>query len=124
MFFENQRKSTNIYRRDWGKDAESPITKWEVALDAITPSADDCTMRIIFQDGAGYSVSIARYANIYFAGGIVEQHHVALTKEVVEVLHQMGFLIPFSFMSAPNQLTSLMVVSDLGEERWRSLVTN
>lgn len=124
MIFENKNAPLKIFRRDWGNDRREPISKWRVALDAITPSSDDCTMRVIFQDGAGYSVSIARYSNIYFAGVIMEQHHITLTKEVVEEIHQMGFLIPFSFISAPNELTSLMVVSDLGEECWRSIVMN
>ena len=107
-----------VYRREWGADATAPIKKVEVALDAITPGNDDCSMRIIYRDHMGFSVSVAFYPDIYFSGPIRGVYHVALSDEVIAELIALAYILPFSMFTAVGTDARLWVVSDLGEAEW------
>lgn len=124
MFFEERDPQEIVFRRDWGADQVFPIRKLEVALDAITPSNDDCTMRIIYLEYGDYAVSIAAYSNIYFAPPIKWTQHVSLSKEVFAELLEKKFILPFSFFTAPSVDSTLWVVSDEGEAAWRAAISN
>ena len=124
MFFKKDKPLSIVFRRDWGNDATGSIAKLTVALDAITPSYDDCTMRIIYLEYGQYNVSIAVYANMYFAGPILESHHVALTESVFLELRDKQYILPFSFFYAPSIDSTLWVVSDEGEAAWRNAIAN
>ena len=123
MFFD-QVGPQKLYRRDWGADAAEPLRKLDVALDAITPSQNDASMRIIFCENGGYTVSIAFYANIYFSGPIKKIHHVTLSNEVFDELLGKGYILPFAMFTAPNELSRLWVVSDEGEIALTALFKN
>lgn len=124
MFSNESDPQSIVFRRDWGEDQVTPIRKLEVALDAITPSNDDCTMRIIYMEYGDYAVSIAAYENIYFAGPIKWTQHVSLSKEVFAELLAKKFILPFSFFTAPSVDSTLWVVSDEGEAAWRAAIAN
>ena len=120
----SDKQPPKVYRRKWGADATAPIKKVEVALDAITPSNDDCSMRIIYRDQMGFSVSVAFYPDIYFSGPIREVHHVALSNEVMAELIAFAYILPFSMFTSVGTDPRLWVVSDLGEAAWTRMINS
>jgi hypothetical protein len=110
-----------VFRRDWGRGAEQPISNLHVALDVITPSDTDCTMRIIIASNPNdIVVSIARYKDIYFTGPPLEIHHIRITKEVLEELKNAGYILPLTLI--PDGTPTMWLVSDLGEVIWKKLM--
>ncbi len=124
MFFEKKDRLLVVYRRNWGGDAIEPIRKIEVALDAITPSIDDCSMRIIYREAGRYAVSITFYPDIYFAPPILAIRNVTLSQEVVDELLAKKYVIPFSLFAAPTERSTMLTVSDLGEMAWARMIGN
>lgn len=124
MLFGGIAGKQEVFRRDWGPSSESPVRSIGPALDAITPSNDDCSMRIIVRESMGYLVSIAFYANIYFASPITKLHHVTLTDEVMRELIRTGYVIPFSLPREDGREATLWVVSDEGERAWAQMIGN
>lgn len=122
MFFKKRSHPPIVFRRDWGADATQPIRKWEVALDVITPNNFDCTLRVIYRDAGGYSVSIAVYSSIYFAPPIKATYHISLADEAFEELRKRGYILPFSLFTAPGRESKLWVVSDDGEAEWTRMI--
>ena len=122
MLFAKTLPPTAVFRRNWGADQAEPITKIKVALDAITPSNDDCSMRIIYRDQGGYAVSVAFYSDIYFKAPIRKVCRVQLTDVVVDELKTKGYIIPFSLFVAPGKDPTMWAVSDLGESAWAQMI--
>ncbi len=123
-FFQRRNREQAVYRRDWGTDAKEPLAKLEVALDAITPSYDDCSMRIIYREAGRFVVSIAFYNDICFSPPIKATHHVVLEDGVVAELITKQYLIPFFFFVAPDGDPKMFAVSDLGEKVWAQMIGN
>lgn len=124
MFFKKSNKLPEVFRRDWGEDQREPLIKHTVALDAITPSSNDCSMRIIYREGGAFAVSITFYSDIYFSPPIRATRSVSLSKKVIDELLEKGHILPFSFFGIPSVDTTMWTVSDEGERVWTRMIGN
>lgn len=124
MFFEKNAKIPEVFRRNWADEQSGTIVRHDVALDAITPSYDDCSMRIIYREAGGYAVSIAFYSDIYFSPPIKATRSVSLSQQVVDELRAKGNIIPFSFFGVPSVDPRMWAVSDEGERAWARMIGN
>ena len=124
MFFEKSNKIPQVFRRDWGEAQRGTVSLHAAALDAITPSIDDCSMRIIYRESGGYAVSIAFYSDICFSAPIRATRNVLLSQSVVDELSTKGHILPFSFFGAPSVDPQMWVVSDDGERAWARMIGN
>ncbi len=124
MFFEKNTKIPEIFRRDWGAGQSGTVSRHDIALDAITPSYDDCSMRIIYREQGRYAVSIAFYSDIYFSPPILATRSVSLSQVAMDELLAKGHIIPFSFSGVPSLDPRMWTVSDLGEEAWARMIGN
>ncbi len=124
MFFEKSNTIHQVFRRNWGESQRGTITDHGVALDAITPSIDDCSMRIIYRESGGYAVSVAFYSDICFAPPIRATRSVSLSQCVVDELVEKGHVLPFSFFGVPSVDPQMWVVSDAGERAWARMISN
>ncbi len=124
MFFEKNTKVPEVFRRNWGEEQRGTILRHDIALDAITPSYDDCSMRIIYREQGGYAVSIAFYSDIYFSLPIRATRSVSLSQVAMDELLAKGHIIPFSFFGIPSVDPRMWAVSDEGEQAWVRMIGN
>lgn len=110
-----------IFRRDWGDAAQGTIDRLDVALDAITPLADDRTMRILLSRNEPV-LHISIYEHPYFEGKPVATRQFPISKRVFQELKDHKYILGIS-LTDPAAATMWMV-SDEGEAAWRELIYN
>jgi hypothetical protein len=115
------------FRRDWGSATEGVIVDLAIALDALTPSVDDYTMRILRPDGEHYTLTITRYATIDFEDQIGSPLTYRISREVTSTLFARKYLLGLGIGVRTDrgiEHTELFVVSDDGERAWRDMILN